>query len=123
MAVLETLVYSTLTGNSSVAAIVSTRVYPLILPQGCDLPAITYERISTEYISTLSGFAGMERVRMQIDVLAESYSAAKSLSASVITAMDRSLLFKCLVDSCQDTVADVDGIYMSSIDFLVWNAP
>ena len=71
MASAETALFSILTTGSPnpVAALVSDRVYPLILPQGSLFPAIRYQRISTPrgQYRTMDGFANYASPRMQLD--------------------------------------------------------
>lgn len=85
---IETGLYSELTTDVDVAALVSTRVYPLTLPQGYTLPAITYQRVSTERLRDLTGSSGWVMARFQIDCWAASYSAARGLADKVRAALD-----------------------------------
>jgi hypothetical protein len=44
---IESSLYTALSGNASLAALVGTRIKPDVLPQGTTLPAVVYQRIST----------------------------------------------------------------------------
>ncbi len=44
---LESDLYTALTGNAALTALVGTRIKPDVLPQGTTPPAIAYQRIST----------------------------------------------------------------------------
>lgn len=123
MAVLETLVYQVLRDHAGVSALVSGRVYPLMLPQGCALPAISYQRVSTDHVASMDGYSGLERVRVQIDVMASTYAGAKALATQVMSAMNSTLLFKCVPDSQIDMLENDESTYRVSIDFMVWNSP
>lgn len=123
MAVLETLVYQVLRDNAGVAAVVSGRIYPLILPQGCILPAISYERVSTSPVVSLSGFSNLESARVQIDCMASTYSAAKGLAALVFTAMNSATLFKSVPLGQTDILENDTMTYRVSMDFSAWNIP
>ena len=86
---IETGLYAYLTANSGVSAIVSTRLYPLKLPQGATLPALAYQLISNARPHDITaGPTGHAFPRFQITSYAESYSAAKSLAAAVRSALD-----------------------------------
>lgn len=83
----EAALFSLLTTGSpnAVAAIVGTRVYPDILPQGVLYPAIRLQRISTprSQYRTLNGRAEYASPRMQIDCWALSRLGALALSQAV----------------------------------------
>ena len=49
----ETLLYSTLSGAAAVTAIVSTRIYPDVVPQDATLPCVAFNRIDTVYHTTI----------------------------------------------------------------------
>ena len=51
----ETQLYTLLTGAAGVTALVSTRIYPDLVPEDKDPPYIGYERVSTEPVTTLEG--------------------------------------------------------------------
>jgi hypothetical protein len=66
--------------NSGVSALVSTRIYPLRLPQHPTYPALTYQRISN---SGQDGTSNRKESRWQINCWATTHLAAVSLSAAV----------------------------------------
>lgn len=123
MAILETLIYQTLRDHGGISALVSGRVYPLMLPQGCSLPAISYQRVSTDYIVSVGGYSGLERVRIQIDVMASTYAVSKALANQVVTAMNSTLLFKCIPEMQMDILENDTMTYRVSMDFMAWNSP
>lgn len=80
-----TALYSALTGDSTIAGLVSTRVYPVFLPQTPTLPAISYGRVSsTEQMGTTA----LRETRYQIDCWATSYAGAQALATAVKAAME-----------------------------------
>jgi hypothetical protein len=80
---IESNLYSFLSGKAAVTALVSTRIYPLKLPQGYSLPAISYQRVSSPRLYALSGTTGRLRARIQLDCWADTYSAVKGLADAV----------------------------------------
>jgi Protein of unknown function (DUF3168) len=90
MASAEAALFSILTTDSAVAAIVGTRVYPDLLPQGVTYPAIRTQRISTPRspYRALDGVAGYASPRMQIDCCALSRSSAITLAQAVYAAVE-----------------------------------
>ena len=72
--------------------LVGNRCYPDVIPQAADspkFPQIVYSRISATPGEDLDGDGGDETadVRMQLDIYAQSYGAAKTLRDQVKNAM------------------------------------
>lgn len=83
---IEAALYAELAADSSVSALVSSRIYPVLIPQDVDMPAIAYQRISGPRDYSHQG-AGLVSARFQITCQATSYSGAKSLAAAVRDAL------------------------------------
>lgn len=77
-----------LLADGTVSGLISTRMYPLVLPQDPTLPALTYQRISGPRIHKLTGTTGRARARLEIDSWAETYTEAQSLAAAVRASLD-----------------------------------
>lgn len=88
MAAIETLLRNKLVGTAGVAALVSTRVHPDMLPQNVTYPAIRYVVTDSPPTVTTAG-ARFLRARIQLDVYAASYASAKAVTAAVRTALNR----------------------------------
>jgi len=125
---LETGLYSALTGDGTVSGLVSTRVYPEVMPQGVTYPAISYQRISTVRYNMLSGVDDFTQVRIQVDCWDSSYSGVKTLAAAVKSALDgvtvlgAETIQHCFMDSMVD-LSQVDGDREDrrvSMDFMVY---
>ena len=69
-----------LINDSGVSAIVSTRVYPGLLPQSPTYEAITYQRISS---TGQNGTSNRKESRWQINCWAQTYAEAQVLAAAV----------------------------------------
>jgi hypothetical protein len=85
---LEVGLHAFLLADPAVAALIGTRMTPLVLPQNTAYPALTYQRISGQRLRSVDGPAGRARPRMQIDSWAETYLEAKALAAAVRRALD-----------------------------------
>lgn len=82
----EADLYAHLHGDSSITAQVSTRIYPVKMPQNATRPAITYQTISGDPMTDLDSADGdLLAVRVQIDCWAETYTAAAALGEAVRT--------------------------------------
>lgn len=82
---LDVKVYHALSGASGIAALVSTRIYPLVLPQSSSYPAISYQRISN---SPQQGSTDLRSTRWQINCWASTYTGAQTLATAVKTALE-----------------------------------
>jgi len=80
---IETAIYSKLTADATVDSLVSTRIFPNIVPQGESMPAVTYQMISAVPQETTDTAQGWRVGRFQITCWAETYSGAKELSEAV----------------------------------------
>lgn len=104
---------------NALKSLVSNRVYPLVMPQSPTYPAIVYNRIANTAQNTLEGGSSLDQVRMQIDVYATTYSAAKTLSDQVRSAMEAAA-FKGTLQTDQDFFEPDVNLYRVSLDFYVW---
>jgi len=77
-----------LVSDPAVAAVVGTRVYPVIAPATADLPFATWRRAGVQRSHTLSGPMGMPTVVMSVDLYAETYEAVRDLADRVRRALD-----------------------------------
>lgn len=84
---IESDVRTYLIGNAGVAALIGDRCYPVELPQGATVPAVTYQRVfGTEGI-THDGPSGLGRARLQLDCWADTYSEAVGVSHAITSAL------------------------------------
>lgn len=83
MAQLEEAIVARVAAIPALAALVSTRVYPLVLPQNPTLPALTYRRISTTRPTAMGRDPGIAFPRIQFTVWATGtaggYANAKAV--------------------------------------------
>ncbi len=82
----ETVLYSTLSGAAGVTAIVSTRIYPDVVPQEAALPAIAFARAETEYVNTIHGTTVAKRAVLEVWCMAAGRAAAEALGDAVESA-------------------------------------
>jgi len=81
-------VRATLLNDSTVKALVLTRVYPRLLPPKITLPAIAYQQISSIHEQKLSGPADFAVTRFQITCIAKTYEEVVELATAVRLALD-----------------------------------
>ena len=85
---METAVRAILAADGTVSGLVSSRIYPMKLPQGPTMPAITYSRVSGPRVETITGPSGLAHPRVQVDSWASTYAGVKALATAVRKALD-----------------------------------
>lgn len=84
---IDEALFAHLSGNAGVSALVSTRIYPVVLPQGATLPAVTFMEVSAPKIRTMGGRLGGSP-RFQITCWATTPSGARGVSDAILDALD-----------------------------------
>lgn len=113
---IEQTIYQTLRDHAGLAALISGRAYPSILPQGATLPCVAFSRISTAHENDLDGHAGLDNLRVQVDCYASTFDGARALAAQVKLAMD-ALGTR---DGDRDLYESATSVHRVSLDFSVW---
>lgn len=79
--------YSYLSSHSGLSSLVSTRIYPLALPQGTVLPAITYQRVTSERYHALQQDSSLTNHTFQFSIFGTKYSDVESVSEQLRSAL------------------------------------
>ena len=79
MDILESL-YKYLSSNDKIWQIVTDKIYPVLLPQDCTLPAIVYAPVVANYSSAHQGDTGYVKQTVQITCHANTFKEARQLS-------------------------------------------
>lgn len=124
----EAVVYALLSGAAPVTAIVDTKIYPAVAPEGTALPFLVYEEVSRidRHAVSLADPA-MVTTRMQITAVADHYAQLKTLLAAVHAACsNRRGLVAGIPDVCTrpagrgpDLFDGERSVFSQSIDFMV----
>ena len=85
---IEQTLYDTLRNDSTVAGLVSTRIYPSVAPDNAAVPYITYQVISSEQHNRMSEALDTQRKGIQVNCISNSYTEAKSVSAACKSAIN-----------------------------------
>jgi hypothetical protein len=103
-------IYSILTTDSAVSAIVSSRVYPQIAAQGAAFPFVVYVINDITPSDTKSGVSTLDEVRYEILAISENYAEAADLNEKIRTALDRytGTVAAVVIDSIQFTELETD---------------
>ena len=97
-------------------------------PQGAALPALTLTLVSRVRDQTYAGRSRLVMSRVQVDLWAASYAAAKTLARALVVATDAlggpgKSFAAVLVDGERDDV-EADGpdpIHRTMIDLIIWH--
>jgi hypothetical protein len=73
---------------NAISSLAGGRVYPLIAPQDATYPLLVYQPVAQEKVWGVSGSHDLERVRVQVDAYAETYSEATELQDDVFMAVE-----------------------------------
>ena len=84
---IETEVVARLKTYTGTAALVGTRVYPVVLPTDV-APAITYRRLSGTPELTLDGSIAVTSVQLEISAWGGTYDQARTLADAIFAALD-----------------------------------
>ena len=119
-------IYSILTENAGVSAVVGTRVYPQVAAQGAAFPFVVYVLQDNTPSDTKSGVSTLDEIRYDIVAAAETYTALSSLTERIRLALDRysGTVSGIVVDSIQFTELDVDNdpateTFVSSSEYIL----
>jgi len=125
---LSEALYSYISANVGVAALQSTRVYALFLPQKPTYPASTYRLISSVPWQSRDD-KDFQRARVQIDCYASTYLAVEALANAMHGAMvayTRSSAPRVVEVQSANRSDIFDGdteAHRISLDFFVWYEP
>lgn len=113
---------------STAVAATTPRVYPVLIPQGADLPLSVYQKVTGNRDHALGGFTGLTYSRFQIEAWAETYSEAKALMAAIAAALDdysgtvgTVRIGSCLMQAERDFYEPDAGAHRIIADFTVWH--
>lgn len=119
---IEQRLYAHLSANADLSALVASRIYPLVIPQGASLPALVYQRISGVPANHAGRVPTLESARVQINCYAQRYGQVKDLRDAVIAALEQpSAYFQCTRLAERDLYDDEDRTYALALDFSFWH--
>lgn len=118
--VAEQSLYSLLTSAAGVTALISTRIYPDAMPEGCIYPAIVFARNSTEPIASISNINFGSDVTMTVDCWAKTRSSADAVAAAVTSAINNSDFFLTGREAGFDSES---GLFATILTVIVFETP
>jgi len=101
--------------ESSVVS-VDGRVYPLVMPQDCEKPALVYTVVNDADNRGVEGCVGSYDTRFQVDVYARSYFEAKNIKNEVKSALYAFVHYPEVLNS-RDGFEEEEELFRQIIDF------
>lgn len=116
----DTAIYARLHAGA-VEALVGTRIFPSVAPEGSAFPMLIYTIVSAVPVMSLSGEDGLDNAIVQVDSIAETFTAAKALADSVRGAMTSGADFSCVPQSAARVFFDHEAKkHVVQQDFSIW---
>lgn len=121
MALIEQQLYELLRDDAAISAVVSTRIFPVTIPEQTIYPAISYQTISNRDITTLNyDNPDLNFKRIQINIWSDKYPDVKNLETLIKTAIYTGT-FSGRVESIRDINDKELKIFGASIDIIASN--
>jgi len=84
----ESDLYTALSGAAAVTAIVSTRIYPDVVPQEQTIPSVAFARLGTQYETTIHSATPIAQTStLEIACMDDKRVDAETLADAVVTAV------------------------------------
>jgi len=111
--------YSWLNDDPTLTTLVADRITPVLLPEDTAYPAITFNRISTEHIQTLSGTTGLALASFQVSAFSTDYLEVSTVASGIRNALeDRQGL---LTGNQIDLYDKSARVHYANLDFSIWH--
>jgi hypothetical protein len=125
------IVYSILSNNAALTALISTRLNPVRIPQESSFPAVSYQLVSEIPNPTKSGHSRTEFARVQVNAYGVTLASAESVASAIRTAFEvvtlpatfntikcQTIEFDGELQTADDTAAFA-GLYQISQDYII----
>lgn len=119
---IEQALFELLTGDGPLAALVGTRVYPLVLPQNPTLPALVYTELRSSALVAADGDTGMRESRFQVSAWGATYPAVKGIKARLVGLLSGASggeIERMAVDAMHDEYEVETGWYRQIVEVVI----
>jgi len=114
--------------NDDTVKDITTRCYPVTIPQSPTYPLILYTKITGTRDHHLQGPSGHAHPRFQIEAWSKTYTEAKTLADAIREALDGysgtaagTKIGSCLIESEQDIYESEIEVYRVTSDWFIWH--
>ncbi len=124
-------IYSRLSNYSALTALVSTRIYRLVMPQGTSYPCVTFSLVTDSPHHAMGSDAGVKNPRFQVDVWATTTASLDSVATQIKAAIQdysgtvESVVIQRIYLEDETDIVDADEkgqmVYHRALDFTVWH--
>lgn len=131
MATVGEQLVAALTADATVSSLVASRIYPVTLPEGVTLPAITYQVVSDVPQNSTDGTTStrLKQARVQIDCYARAgasgggYLGAHAVADAVENVVGNLTApgFNGILDRTDDLFDNETEYFRVSMDFFIWH--
>lgn len=118
----EENLFTRLSNFAGLTALVSTRIFPNILPQKPTFPAISYRRVSAVRASCMGVDRPNVEARFQVDIWALTYTSARQTADQVRKALQRyntTDIEDIFIESEIELYEDESRTHHIAVDFIV----
>jgi hypothetical protein len=129
--VIEEALFSYLSGHAGLTALVANRIYPLVMPQGTTLPAVTFSKVSGPRVHAMQQDAGLAYPRFQVSCWGATYKQAKEVAGQVRAALQDFkgtmggpggvVVSGVFIQDENDLYEPNTQIYHVALDFVIWH--
>lgn len=128
MALVEAAIFSILSNAAGLTALVGSRIYPVSMPMGTALPAVTYQRISGPRVHAMGADPGLQYPRIQVSSRSDDAEEVKNVAEEVRLALQNYsgtvagvVIQKAILDTDRDLPYDpATKSWGFAADFIVW---
>lgn len=120
--------YAYLSAYAGLISLVSTRIYPVTIPQGAAMPGVSIQLIDVQPVRTGTTDAGLESALYQVNSWATTYAGAKAVAAQVKAAlrdyggaMGSVTAQRVFYEGERDQYNETPERYGVSQDFTIWH--
>ena len=125
-------IFSRLDGDAALSALVSSRIFPMVVPQSAPFPCVRYEIIDAiPRVRAMHSDPGLTQPRVQFDAFAETYAAAIAIRTAIRNSIQRFRgpvagvdVLAVYIEDEQDSfeaIPDEAGVYRARFDCVIWH--
>lgn len=128
---IETDLYAYLAAYSGLTALVGTKIFPIVAPQGTARPCVVFLKVANDRKYTHTGFAGLSETRVQVSCYADAYETdgatvgALAIAAQVTAAMEAwpgaAGIQAVFADGERHIYEEETDVHHIPLDFIVWH--
>lgn len=119
---IEELLFTRLSTFAGLTALVSTRIYPVIMPQETVKPAVTYQLISSPREVAMGSDPGLVKARFQLNAWATTALEARNVIKQVRLALERYRVAgveDCFIETEYDVFDEAAILHGRGLDVIV----